>query len=361
MKKTLVDLTYFSFSESENDMIINTCNSTLGYLSKVNQNTTTYFIARTSAIPKKVNLFNLKIILCKGDQLKKWQIPFKYNNFIKSLKPDYIIVHGFGYCYQIIFLKMIMPNAKMFLQANGYVSVPKGFKKLIYKISDSFIDGYLFTGIENAKSWYDAKIFKREKVFEIMEGSTDFKTNSNIIRGYKTFLWVGRLDENKDPMTILKAFNQFLEIEPFAKLTMIYHEEKIFDQVVQFIKENEKLEKAVLLKGYVEHSLLQEIYNSHEYFVLGSHYEGSGYALVEAMACGCVPIVSSIPSFSYMTNNGSCAFLFTSGNSDELFQQFKLTKNLDYEIEQRKVLKQFKNKLSFEAIAKDLEIILQSL
>ena len=34
-----------------------------------------------------------------------------------------------------------------------------------------------------------------------------------------------------------------------------------------------------------------------DFFLLGSHREGSGYALIEALACGATPIVSDIPSF----------------------------------------------------------------
>ncbi len=50
-------------------------------------------------------------------------------------------------------------------------------------------------------------------------------------------------------------------------------------------------------------------YNSADYFVLGSHYEGSGFSLVEAMSCGVIPIVTDIPSFRMMTNNGKIGTL----------------------------------------------------
>ena len=39
-------------------------------------------------------------------------------------------------------------------------------------------------------------------------------------------------------------------------------------------------------------------------FVLGSHREGSGYSLIEALACGLPPIVTDIPSFRSLTGAG---------------------------------------------------------
>jgi glycosyltransferase involved in cell wall biosynthesis len=195
----------------------------------------------------------------------------------------------------------------------------------------------------------------------VMEGATNFQFDSTISRIENSYLWVGGLNKNKDPITILKAFNRFLEINPLAKLTMIFHENDLLNEVENSISNNKKLEKAVFLKGYIANKELEKIYNVHQFFVLGSHYEGSGYALLEAMACGCVPIVTNIPSFNFMTNNGDCGLLFSPSNEDELFNQFansQKTNFLDYQI---KVLKKFQNKLSFDAIAKDIQDIFQSL
>jgi glycosyltransferase involved in cell wall biosynthesis len=38
-----------------------------------------------------------------------------------------------------------------------------------------------------------------------------------------------------------------------------------------------------------------------DFFVSGSHREGSGCALIEAMACGLPPVVTDIPSFRTLT------------------------------------------------------------
>jgi glycosyltransferase involved in cell wall biosynthesis len=342
--KTFVDLFYVTFSLKNPEEVLKRCYSTVGYLEKLASTFNLYFVTRTTENASFQEQKSLKTILFKGKELKKWLIPFRFNWFVKSLQPDYILAHGFGFVHYLIFLKIILPKAKIVLQSNGFAPKPKGIKKYIYKVSDVFMDGYLFTGIENAKPWYENKILTKNKIFSVMEGSTYFTFSGNEKRKSNTFLWVGRLDTNKDPLTILKAFERFLTIQDDAILTMIFHENHLLEEVRDLVFNSEKLENSVIIRGYVEHHLLEEIYNQNEFFILGSHYEGSGYALVEAMACGCIPIITNIAPFRYMTNEGACAFLFAPSNEEELFSQLKITKR-------------YWNNLKIDCLLKPLQMI----
>ena len=359
--KTFVDLFYVTFSLKQPEEVLKRCYSTVGYLEKLSVTFNLYFVTRTTQYSSFSEDKLLKVFLFKGKKLKKWMIPFRFNWFIKSLQPNYILVHGFGFVHYLIFLKIILPKTKIVLQSNGFAPKPKGIRKYIYKVADSFIDGYLFTGIENAKPWYENKILTKSKIFSVMEGSTYFKFSGNEKRKSNTFLWVGRLDKNKDPLTILKAFERFLVIEDDAVLTMIFHENHLLIDVQNLIFNSEKLKSSVIIKGYIAHHLLEKIYNENKFFILGSHYEGSGYALVEAMACGCIPIITNIAPFRYMTNEGACAFLFTPSNVEELFFQLRKSSDCDLLVMQKKVLEQFKNRLSFEAIANDIKVIFEKI
>ena len=53
-------------------------------------------------------------------------------------------------------------------------------------------------------------------------------------------------------------------------------------------------------------------------FVLGSHQEGSGYSVIEALACGLPPIVTDIPSFRSLTGEGAVGALWPCGDSRAL-------------------------------------------
>lgn len=361
INRTLIDLSYYTFNLPKSESILNSCYSTLGYLYKANNFFNIISVFRTTNNFKNIQINDIKIVFYETKALQKWQIPFQFNSFIKSLQPDYILAHGFGYVHYLVFLKLIVPKTKIVLQCNGYASKPIGYKKWIYKIGDKFIDGYLFTGVKNADEWIYSGIFKKTKIHSIMEGSTNFQFNPENKRMNKSYLWVGNLIDRKDPLTVLKAFEVFIEKEVDAKLTMIYKEKKLWNMIQERVQKNEKLKMAINFVEDVPHNELEAIYNQHQFFISASLNEGSGYALVEAMACGCVPIVTSIPPFEFMTNNGQSSFLFSPKKDDELLIQLIKTTNCNIELLQTKVLKQFEEKLSFEAIAKHIKQIFQSL
>ena len=106
---------------------------------------------------------------------------------------------------------------------------------------------------------------------------------------------------------------------------------------------------------------LEFFYNDAHYFILGSHREGSGYALCEAMACGCVPIVTKISSFEKMTDNGDCFYLFDPGNAQQLKGILLNLKNDEWQMKHLKVLKKFEKDLSPEAIGNGIREICQEI
>ena len=121
--------------------------------------------------------------------------------------------------------------------------------------------------------------------------------NKLAVTGENNFLWVGRLNENKDPVTIIKAFQQLLLQQPDVKLYMIYQQDDLLSAINKLVNNNERLHSAVRLVGSQTKEQLIEWYHACDFFILGSHKEGSGYALLEAMHAGCIPLVTNIPSF----------------------------------------------------------------
>jgi glycosyltransferase involved in cell wall biosynthesis len=204
-------------------------------------------------------------------------------------------------------------------------------------------------------------------VYEVMEGSTPFamknKTEARAVLGLEgktVFLWVGRLNANKDPLTVLKAFAPFSKTHPGAKLQMIYGTNEMEQEVKQFIKE-QNLDSNVELTGRLKREELEKYYQAAQYFILGSHYEGSGYALCEAMACGCVPVVTNIDSFSAMLDDGNCGYLFEPGNSSQLLRILEGLNDREQENLRDKVLDKFQRDLSFEGIGKKMAEIITGL
>jgi len=176
--------------------------------------------------------------------------------------------------------------------------------------------------------------------------------NKTDMSGSPVFLWVGRLDDNKDPLTVLNGFEVLFEKYKEAGLYMIYNDDKLSNKVKGKIEGSEILKNKVHLPGKIPHHEIENYYNSADYFVLGSHYEGSGYALSEALRCGCVPVITNIPSFRMMTKGGQLGALWEPGNKDSFAEAATKAINKSLKDEANACSDFFKENLSFDSIAK---------
>jgi len=117
------------------------------------------------------------------------------------------------------------------------------------------------------------------------------------------------------------------------------------------VGKSDVLKLKVKLLGEIAHHEIRNYYNSADYFVSGSHYEGSGYALSEALRCGCIPIVTDIPSFRMMTQNGKLGALWEPGNKHSFSHAAGRAIGKPLKEEAERCIDFFTKHLSFDAIA----------
>jgi glycosyltransferase involved in cell wall biosynthesis len=111
----------------------------------------------------------------------------------------------------------------------------------------------------------------------------------------------------------------------------------------------------------VQHSDLLQWYNRAAFVISTSHYEGSGTAVCEAMSCGCIPILTNIPSFRMMTSQAQVGFLFENGNVEALKDRLIKSTQINIEEEQKRVLTHYEQQLSFNAISRKMLSVINQL
>jgi glycosyltransferase involved in cell wall biosynthesis len=294
--------------------------------------------------------------------------PFKLHRFIKRQKPDVVVIQGLHFPLQVIQLRLML-GGKVKIIAQNHAEQPfTGIKKHVQRIADRFIDAYLFASKPMGMDWVSrGNLASSKKIHEVMEVSSDFypvkKAAAKLktgVEGGPVFLWVGRLNENKDPLNVVKAFLSYSKTNPSARLYMIYHTGELLNHIKELL-DNSAIKNTIILIGQVAHDDLLYWFNSADFIISGSHYEGSGTAVCEAMSCGCIPIVTDIFSFRMITDNGKCGILYEAGNEAALLSALIQSERLNIPEMQTRSLEYFKTNLSFEAIAQQIHEIADSL
>jgi glycosyltransferase involved in cell wall biosynthesis len=252
--------------------------------------------------------------------------PARLHEAVARLNPDIVHVNGLQFGRQASYLKRMMPSVPILVQDHADIPPKRWVRRRILRSGLRNLDAISFVSRAQAKPWLDAGLLhEKQSIFEIMEGSNVFRLKSRPearartgLSGAPVCLWVGRLNENKDPLTVIDGFAKALPALPNAQLVMVYHTGELLPSIREWLRENPAAAPNIKLLGELTHAALEDVYNSADLFVLGSHREGSGYAVLEALACGVMPILTDIPSFRVLSDNGSIGRLWEVGNSDQL-------------------------------------------
>jgi len=202
-----------------------------------------------------------------------------------------------------------------------------------------------------------------ERINVVYEGIDHglFRPVSHRIYNHPYILFVGTEHPRKNFTTLLKAFSQLKRESIFKKLKLVKvgnagGQESDFRSQTMDIVESLHLNSEVIFTDFVPEADLPAYYSGAEVFVLPSLYEGFGFPVLEAMACGCPVITSNTSSLPEVV--GKAGIMVDPYNTDGLTQTIS-TVLTDSELSNnmiKKGLKQAKN-FSWEKAAKQtLEI-----
>jgi glycosyltransferase involved in cell wall biosynthesis len=115
------------------------------------------------------------------------------------------------------------------------------------------------------------------------------------------------------------------------------------------------LSPRVRLLGKVPHARIEQLMRAADLFVLGSHSEGSGYAVLEALACGLPPAVTDIPAFrSLIGTGGTVGRLWPCGDPGRLSDAIVSLASQPQPLRRSAVRAHFDRELSFDAVGRKL-------
>jgi len=295
--------------------------------------------------------------MCLGDRMTGL-MPWRLSAEIRRLNPDVIHFHGLEHPLHL--RAVCATNAPVLVQ--DHASRPRPRRAAVRHWSLARAAACAFTSATQAEPFARAGELPRHlEVLEIPESSSlftpgdrDGARQESGVFGDPALLWIGHLDSNKDPLTILKAVRLALETLPDLHLWCAYASGELLSECEALLKQDQLLARQVHLLGRVSHAHVEVLCRACDIFVLGSHREGSGYALIEALACGLAPVVSDIPSFRALTSNGSVGILVPIGNVEGFAAGIVAQARAVNDGSRTRVLRNFERHLSPAALGRRL-------
>jgi glycosyltransferase involved in cell wall biosynthesis len=229
----------------------------------------------------------------------------------------------------------------------------------------------LFTTRDHARPFVEAGVLEPDglRVVEVMEVSTAFRmTDREAARavtgmsGDPVFVWAGRLEQIKDPLTALKGFDRIRAAWNGAQLYLYYLTDLLLPELRAFVNSRPGLASHVHFRGRAPHRDMEAVFNSADLLLQASRsvvpgrvVEYSGFVPLEAMACGVVPVLTDLPSFRAMTANGRFGVLFEAGDDAGLARRVLALDRRSIAAMGAEIRAHFEENLSFRALASRLE------
>ncbi len=221
---------------------------------------------------------------------------------------DVLHVHGLGYMLDYVAKTQALhgrpfvvtthggifhTNAKSALKHFYFHTVAKQSLKKAFKVL--------------AVSENDHKIFSRvSNRVELMENGI-WLPRKGASKKKNWFLFVGRMARNKRvPLLVEKMLPVLVRMK--SDLVVAGKTDEKILAGINRLKDETGFERVKIL-GEVGGKRLASLYSESRFFVSASQFEGFGLTLVEAMACGCVPVVQANESFSKIVCSGKNGFL----------------------------------------------------
>lgn len=298
-------------------------------------------------------------------RLGRWAAPLTQRvlDRVVSLDPDVVHFHGLSFPRHASRLVEAVGGLPVLAQDHADRPAPV-WRRRIDRRAFAGLAGVLFTAREQAGPLRDLGLLPPDvPVFEVFESTTRF-TPGDVrearrltgLGGDPCLLWVGRLDRNKDPLTVLEAFSRTADVLPDARLWMCYRDAPLLAAVESRVRSSRALQGRVCLMGERPREEVERLLRASDFLVLGSHREGSGYAVIEALACGTVPLVTDIPSLRRVTGGGKAGALSPPGDASAMTRAMVAWARLDRTALRRAAREHFERSLSLAALGSELRM-----
>lgn len=291
--------------------------------------------------------------------------PLRMARAAAALRPDVLHLNGLHFPFHARALCRL--DAPLLAQDHGGAP-PRRWARL-HRWGLEHAAGVAFTALAQAEPFVRAGALPpRLPVFAVPESSTRFTPGEQTaartatgVRGDPALLWIGRLNDNKDPLTVLDAVGLAAPRLRDARLWCCFTESPLLERVRARLAAEPALAARVHLLGAVPHARVELLCRAADFLLLASRREAAGFAVLEALACGATPILSDIPPFRALTGGGAVGALVPPGDAAAFAESLvALAARPSAELRAR-ALEHFRSELAFPVLGARLRAVYASL
>jgi len=282
----------------------------------------------------------------------------RFASVLAGMDVGLLHAHGLGFVEEATAIAArISPAAPIVFQDHAD-RPPRWWRRARHRRGFAMASGIAFTSLDQAQPFTAANLFTPStRLFAIPESSSRFALGDRDraraesgLDGDPCVAWVGRLTRGKDPMTVLEGVALAAARLPNLQLWCAFGAAPMLTEVLTRIEDDPRLSGRVHLLGEMPHARIETLLRAADLFVSGSRAEGSGYAAMEALACGVTPVLTDIPAFRALTGNGRIGHLWPCGAAARLADELFLAATERAPPQQ--VRAHFDATLSFEAVGR---------
>ncbi len=288
-------------------------------------------------------------------------LPRRLADTLVTLEPDVIHLQSLSFPLQARFLGKRMPRVPMLVQDHADRPL-RGWRRGLQRWGLREIAGVAFTAAGQAREFVEAGVLRPDiPIFQILESSSHFEPGDQLaarararLYGDPLLLWAARLDANKDPLTVFEAVKRAAPSLPDVQLWCCFTSSPLRRTVDAWLEREPEVARRIHLLGSVPHDDMETLFRAADFLVSASRSEGSGYAVLEALACGTPVVVTDIPSFRTATGNGAVGALSPPGDAASMALAIIQWHAGDRVQQRRAARRHFEERLSFGVIGSDL-------
>jgi glycosyltransferase involved in cell wall biosynthesis len=285
-------------------------------------------------------------------------------DLLHRLRPDVLHLHGLGFTREIHWLAELAPGVPLLLQDHAARPPRRPWTWWRWRRALARARGLVFCAGEQAQPFMRrGLVTAHTRIYEVPEVSSDFRPQARDtarlitgLAGDPALLWVGHLNANKDPLTVLDGLALAVPRLPGLQLWMCFGNAPLHHAVLGRLRDP-RLAGRVHLLGHLPHQRIELLMSAADFLVQGSHREGSGYSVIEAMACGLSPVVTDIPSFRSLLGplpGQQAASLWPVGDAPGLAEALVSLAQQPLQLRRQRVLDRFEAHCSLAAVGQGL-------